>query len=131
MKTNWKSLSLAAFGAITWFAIAAAPARARFFPFGYAGPGISIRAHVYPGYYGGGFYGGGLYPGYYGGGFYGGGLYPGYIRRLSRPGLGPLGGGPVFMQPQRIVPAQWIVPGGYYRRLPYGWYGPYRRFYLW
>jgi hypothetical protein len=116
MKTNWKSLSLALVGAIAWFALAAAPARAQGFTFGYAGPGVSIRVNGYPPYYGGGFYPGGYYGGYYAG-------YPPLVP-------GPLGGGPVFMQPQRIVPAPWIAPGPYFVGRPYGWYGPYRRFYL-
>jgi hypothetical protein len=125
VKTKWKSLSLAVFGGIGCLALAAEPARAQGFSFGYSGPGLSVGvATGGPGYYGGGYYGGG----YYGGGYYGGGYYGGYP--LVRPGplvAGPVG--PVLLGRPVIAPGPWVGPRPYVVGRPYGGYGPYRRRY--
>jgi hypothetical protein len=116
MNTNWKSLSLAAVGAIGLFSFAAAPAHAQGFSFGYSGPGVSVGVNT------------GV-PAYYGGGLYGGGYYGGYPVVAPRPLVAGPVVGPVIVRRPAIVPGPWIGPRAYVVGRPYGRYGPGRRYY--
>jgi hypothetical protein len=115
MKPDLKCLVLAGGLAIGGLAMAAAPARAQVLSFGYSGPGVSVGVAT----------GGNVY---YGGGYYGGGYYRGYPVAPAAPlVVSPVA--PVIVRPPLVVPGPWIGPRAYVVRRPYGWYGPYPRYY--
>jgi len=117
MKRNWTSLAAMGAMASACLALGAAPAHAQGFSFGYAGPGVSVGITT-----------GG--PGYYGVPYYGGGYYSAYPVVPTRSiVVSPVA--PVLVRPRVIVPGPWIGPPGYVVRRPYGWYGPYPRYYRW
>jgi hypothetical protein len=110
MKPNWKSLAIACGLAAGCAGAGASPARAQGFSFGYNGPGVSFGLTT-PGY------------GYFGGGYYSG--YP-----IVTPGplvVSPVA--PVVVRPPLVVPGLWIGPRAYVVRRPFGWYGPYPRYF--
>jgi hypothetical protein len=114
MKSTWKILALTCGLTAGCLAAGATPARAQGLSFGYAGPGVSVGVTAGA-------------PGYYGG-YYGPGYYPGY--RVVTPGpvvVGPAA--PILVRPPVVLPGPWVRPGGYVVRRPYGWYGPYPRYY--